>query len=245
MKPLKIYTYSTILDPSNFDTNNILTNQSILALLQKVASMHSLYFDYDKISTPKSDLNWIILNWKLKMFSRPNCNDEIVINTWCHPLKKFYFYRDFEIKDKSDNLVAIATSKWILLNNKTNTIYRNLDELNKFHPFLEKDIFENEPFNEKLKEPTTILNTIKIPVQRRDIDKNKHVNNIHYLDYAYEVLPESIYNNCVFNNIEIMYKHEAKYGDFLNISYSNIDNEHIVSITNSTSNILHAIIKLY
>ena len=75
-------------------------------------------------------------------------------------------------------------------------------------------------------------------VQRRDIDTNKHVNNLIYLDYAYEALPSEIYENYNFSNIEIMYKHEAKLGDTLSLFYTNTEeNEHIITIKNKENDI--------
>ena len=32
-------------------------------------------------------------------------------------------------------------------------------------------------------------------IQRRDIDINQHMHNLSYLDMAYEILPDNIYNN--------------------------------------------------
>ena len=66
---------------------------------------------------------------------------------------------------------------------------------------------------EKLKEPEISEITFDYIVQRRDVDTNHHVNNLHYLDYAYEALPNDVYINNDFKNVEIMYKHEAKLGD--------------------------------
>ena len=68
----------------------------------------------------------------------------------------------------------------------------------------------NSDYSFKLKEPETIDREIRYKVQRRDIDINKHVHNLYYLDFAYEALPEEIYENCEFNNIEIMYKKQIK-----------------------------------
>ena len=82
-------------------------------------------------------------------------------------------------------------------------------------------------------------------IQRRDLDTNGHVNNLHYLDFAFETLPEDIYTTCNFENLEIFYKKEIKYKEIINCYYSLENNEHIITIKNNDDSVLHAIIKLY
>ena len=82
-------------------------------------------------------------------------------------------------------------------------------------------------------------------MQRRDIDINKHMHNICYLDLAYEALPKDIYENTSFDNIEIMYKTGALLGEKVKCFYSDIDGEHIVTIKSEDETKLHAIVTLY
>ena len=99
---------------------------------------------------------------------------------------------------------------------------------------------------EKLKEPINSSLVMNYKVQRRDIDTNNHVNNLYYLDYAIEALPEELYNTTKFSNIEIMYKHEAKVGDTFNLYYSELEEkEYIVTIKDKTNKIIYAIVKLF
>ena len=103
-----------------------------------------------------------------------------------------------------------------------------------------------ETWNEKLKEPENSNFIMNDNVQRRDIDTNNHVNNLYYLDYALEALPEDIYMNSNFSNVEIMYKHEAKLGDTLSIFYTKSNNNEIViTIKDEKKEKIHAIVKLY
>ena len=81
---------------------------------------------------------------------------------------------------------------------------------------------------------------------KRDIDTNNHVNNLYYLDYALEALPEEVYNKFKFPNVEIMYKHEAKLGDTLSIFYSEIEkNSFVITVKDKEGKNLHAIVKLF
>lgn len=188
---------------------------------------------------------WLLLNWKLKIISRPAWNSKIRVNTWAKHTDKLYSYRDFEIFDESNNLIAIATSKWIIANTKTHKLIKITDEMDKKYKYVDKCVFE-EPFQAKIKEPEEYDSQIEYIVQRRDIDSNNHVNNLCYLDFAYQALPEEVYNEYYnkFSLIEIMYKKESIIGDKLICLYKKIsEDEYTVAIKSEDLKVLHTIVK--
>lgn len=193
----------------------------------------------------KLGIAWIILNWKLKVLSRPKTNTPLLIKTWIRSENPLFFYRDFEILDESNILVAKASSKWVLFDVNKKGITKIPKEAKEKYTYIDKFAFE-EKWNEKLKEPENSTFIINYNVQRRDIDTNNHVNNLYYLDYAIEALPEEIYSTIKFSNVEIMYKHEAKLGDTLSLFYSELENNnYIITIKDEACKNLHAIVKLY
>lgn len=142
----------------------------------------------------------------------------------------------------SGELCTIATSKWTLIHLEKGLI-RFPDELIGKYQTEDKCVFDNFNFD-KLKEPENSSLTFEYTVQRRDIDINKHMHNICYLDLAYEAIPEDVYASNSFNNIEIMYKTGALLGDKLKFLYSNVSGEHFITIKSEDETKLHAIVKL-
>lgn len=242
---MDIYTKKFNINFSDVGESNELTNKGILRLMQEISGIHSDSFGYGVNDTPKTGLVWIILNWKLKVFSRPIWNTEITLKTWAKWEKSIYSCRDIEIYDDKNNIIAIATSKWILFDINKNSIFKPTPQIKEAFPYVDKSVFEGESI-EKLKEPENSSFVTEYTVQRRDIDTNHHVNNLNYLDYAYEALPENVFSSINFSNVEIMYKREAKLGDKLSIFYSHTENdEYIITIKDKEQKNLHTIIKLY
>lgn len=178
------------------------------------------------------------------MFKHPRCSEEITIKTWPRVLEKFYSYRDFEVYDNNNNLIAIASSKWIMINTETGKIERMTENIINSYGIVEKSVFD-KPLNEKPREPENLKLNFEYKIQRRDIDTNKHVNNVHYIDYAIEALPEEIYNSFEINNLQIHYKKEIKYGEKIKCYYSFKNNKHVIVIKSEDDSILHSIVKLY
>lgn len=169
----------------------------------------------------------------------------MLIKTWIRSENPLFFYRDFEILDESNNLVAKASSKWVLFDVNKKSITKIPKETKEKYTYIDKFVFQKK-WNEKLKEPQDSKFIMNYTVQRRDIDTNNHVNNLYYLDYAIEALSEEIYSKIKFSNVEIMYKHEAKLGDTLSLFLAKCENnEYVVTIKDEKCKKIHSIVKLF
>ena len=223
--------------------NNKATNKALLKYLENIACRHSDEVGYGINTIEETKVVWILLDWKLKVIERPIYGQNIKVKTWSRKIEKLYAYRDFEIYDEEKNLLAIATTKWVLLNADTRKIQRIPEELSsKYYSEPERQVFEEKI--EKLCEVEKEDLSINLKVRRTDIDINNHVNNLNYLDFAYEVLPEEIYNKDL-KNVRITYKHQTRPGEIVNISYAKQENKNIITIKTLDKLELHAILELW
>lgn len=224
--------------------DNEVCTKKLLEFLEDIGGLHSDTVGYGFNNIEETNLTWVLLYWKLRIFKRPSSGQIIKIRTWARNSTRVHTFRDFEIYDIDGNLIALASSKWILLNAKTMSIEKIHPEIIEKYEPENVLVFKEETEIGKLLEPTEYSSTFTYTILRKDIDINNHVHNTFYLDLAYETLPNEIYSNIDFNNIEIMYKKEIKLGETIKCLYSNIDDEHYVTIKSKDEKILHAIIKL-
>ena len=194
----------------------------------------------------KTRLTWVLIDWKVQVIRRPIYAEKILARTWSKDAQKFYAFRDFEIQDEQGNIIVKAMSKWVLINIDTEKLERvNEEILSKYKPELEKFSFGPDEVFEKLKEQEHYEREADYTVKRGDIDVNKHMHNINYLDLANEALPDEIYKQCQLNNVRITYKREIKLGEVVKCKYSFVDGKHIVVVKNNDESVLHALIELY
>lgn len=239
------FTYKYKVKYSDVGRNNKLTLKALVSLLQEGASSHSEEAGFGVNDISRTHRTWILLNWKVKMISHPHINEILTINTWPRTMDKIYSYRDFEVFDNQNNLVAIASSKWIFMDTETKKIKKITSEVSEAYGGpIDKNVFEI-PLDEKIKVPNNLKLNFTYTIQRRDIDTNEHVNNLHFIDFAFETLDEETYNKNEFNNLEIIYKKEIKYKDNINCYYSFENNKHIITIKSEDDSIVHAIVQLY
>ena len=229
---------------SEIGKENKITNKAILGDLEDIGGIHSNIAGYGILDIPQTKLSWVLLDWKLKIIRRPKYSEKIKIKTWSKNAIKFYTYRDFEVYDENGQVIAIATSKWVLLDIDKEKIVKISDEvLNKYEPELEKSVFDISEI-EKLQEPENYISEVEYTVKKSDIDVNNHMHNLNYLELANEALPEDVYNEQELNNVRINYKKEIKLGETVKCKYSFENNTHIIVIKSKDEKVIHAIIKL-
>ena len=219
-----------------------LKNISLMKYLVDAAGMHSETVGYGLSTINQTHIGFLLVGWQVKIFENPHLLDEIEIKTWVEQLSHSLSTRNFEVYIK-DKLVAIASTKWIMVNPEDHSVAITTDEIVNAYGPVDKKVFE-KPIS-KLHIPDRIDKVKTYTIERRDIDSNNHVNNLKYLEIALELLSDDDYTETGFSEIIVNYKNECKLHNNVICSYSKIsNNEHIIAIQSSDKSKLHAIICL-
>ena len=184
----------------------------------------------------------MLLYWKLKIFKRPRWNTELTIKTWARKFERVSSWRDFEMYDDAGNLIVIGTTQWVLIDAKRQTVSKITEDMASEYGMVSKSVFE-EDLNGKLMLDEIGDKIYEYTATRRDIDSNNHVNNVSYLDIAYDAFPANLSLN--FDNLEIYYKKQIKPGETVFVYYLCKNNVHTVCIKSIDDKNLHAILKFY
>lgn len=238
-----IFEYKKRVEFCDIDENNILSSKGLIRILGEVAGVHSETVGYGLNDVPQTHLTWMLLDWKVQFFLKPSWNSYLIIKTWARSFSKISSNRDFSVYDINNNLVAKATSKWVLVDSEKHTPIRITEEIRNTFGEYNSSVFDTE-VNDKEKEPENSKFIYDYQIKRRDIDTNHHVNNLYYLDFAYDALPKD-FLEVSFDNIEIIYKKQIKLNDTIKCFYTYSDNKHIVTIKSEDLSVVHAIIKFY
>lgn len=221
-----------------------LNNTCLLRYLEDTAGIHSEIAGYGITDMNKTRKTWILLSWKVKVNKRPLINDTVTVKTWSRLIDKFYTYRDFEVRNQYNEVIAIITSKWVFVDIDKGKLIKVSEEVAESYKTETENAVFKEKDLEKLSEPKEYSSSILFKITRNMIDINKHLHNIYYLDIAKEALPEEIAFGNELNNFEIMYKKEIKLGEIVKALYSFEAGYHYVTIKSEDESIIHSIIRL-
>ncbi len=228
----------------DIENPNFLSNKSILAFLENIGSYHSDSINFGLNNIPLTHSSWVLLGWKVKVLQRPIYGDKLHIVTWAKNAEKFSTYRDFEVYNSANELVIVATSKWVLIDTNTGKLKPIPEEvLNSYKPDTKNALPEEDCILKKLNVSDNYISSCTYTVSRSQIDLNNHMHNLYYLDMAYEVLPEDVYKN-MFNYFEISYKKQIRLHEQVKCYYTFEENTHKVIVKSLDDKITHAIIFL-
>ena len=224
---------------------NELSNKGILAIFEDTAEMHSASVGYGVTDIAKTNLSWALLNWKVRIYRRAKHGEHVTVKTWTRPSNKIHFFRDFELYDSNGNIIAIGSSKWVLIDVFTHKITKLTDEIEAKYQPEDRTVFDDEESIAlpKLKEIDDYSVSLFYKIRRADIDINEHVNNLCYLDIAKEILPERISGTLEGNEFEIMFRYQIKFEDDITVYYGMEDNTHYVVVKSHNDECLHSVMK--
>ena len=243
MSKSEIYEKEFELHLRDMDKNNKMRYSSYLNLLQEIGGLHATELGHGLSEEIRTGKAWIVIAWKLEIFKRPSWNEKIKVRTWIGKIDKIYHYRDYEILDSKNEVVAKAVAQWVMLDTVNKRIVKTEESYALEFPIVNREDYDNSV--KKISSKVNIDNLTQIyeyMVEKRDVDKNNHMNNIIYLDLALEGLDDCIIDNI--SNIEIHYKTECKYNDKIVFANEVVDCENKIYILDENKEKLHALVIL-
>lgn len=217
MIPITPYYYETSVTYPDVGQDSRLSHGGLLRMLQEAAARASDLCGYGLKDIPTKKLHWILTGWRLELMERPIWNTPVTVKTWPRTLEGFASDRDFAVYC-GEKCIARATSRWFLANMDTGRLARVTEEVKAAYTLDSTAMFP-APLPSNGKSPVDAAVTFTTTAGRRDIDTNSHVNNIHYLDYALEALPEDVFRTLP-PTLEILYRKQILLGTAVRCLYS-------------------------
>lgn len=194
------------------------TLPAIAYLLQEVAGNNALQLNFDISQLEAKNLTWILHRLHLQMDAFPEWRDTITIQTWPSGSDRLRAYRDFRILNSDGAEIGRSLSYWLMLDLKTRRPVRIPGEILEMAP---KDIEHVlEVKKNRLKVTLRKTNSPKtFHVRQSDLDMNRHVNNVKYIEWALATLddPQEI------REIDIEFRSECRMGDSIKSNAAGID----------------------
>jgi len=211
---------------------------SILNYFNEVAQQAGEFYDQQKDILSEESIAWIILNWDIEVFCYPEYLDKLKLQTIAHSIDRFIAFREFLIKDSSQQILARGKSRWILLNIDRRRptaareyMYDLYGVTSKTAPFEIVDPPQLKEYDIKT----------SFKVRKSDIDQYRHVNNVIYSRWIYESLPYDFTSEKKLRELKIHFRKETTFGNVISVlSSTDKENNNIYhhKITDKDNNAL-------
>ncbi len=183
----------------------------ICDLLQSAATAHADLLGVGMSELMKDDHTWMISSMSVCFDKWPKSLDKVTLTTWPAGIKgKLICYRDFVIKSDDGETLVRSSSDWIYVNIKDRKIDRLTDRLMTLAP-VDVPRIGVESAGKIAIVDAPVLSS-EIIVRHADTDVNRHVNNVHYIEWLFEALDEARFARRL-ERLDITYRQEAHFGD--------------------------------
>jgi acyl-ACP thioesterase len=155
-------------------------------------------------------LTWVLTRYHVQVERYPGTGEKVTVRTWYPGAIKPYYMRDWEVVDSTGAAIARATSSWLILNMGTKKPVDDNGLLDGITPHPARALEDDFA---PLPELETAETESRFRVRLSDTDLNRHVNHVHYIQWALDSIPGDILEKKQPMVIEVGYRGEARYGD--------------------------------
>ncbi|MFW6131650.1 MAG: acyl-[acyl-carrier-protein] thioesterase [Candidatus Aminicenantaceae bacterium] len=208
---IKIFKRRFPIQTYDIDFMGKLKLEAMLNFLQESAAEHALKSGLSFNDLLKKNLAWILSRYHIKIDNYPGLGDSIDISTWASKRSGIFTLREYEAFCNNKK-VSAATTSWMAVDLDSKKPVRIEENLPDFPMHSRRVIHDDFNPLSDLKKPDFEL---KFPVLKGDLDLNRHVNNVVYIKWAIETVPQEVIFNLKPYRIEINYKNEVFYGDWI------------------------------
>jgi medium-chain acyl-[acyl-carrier-protein] hydrolase len=185
---------------------------TMLALLEETAAEHCFSINYGLYDLIKKEIGWILLSGVMKMERYPRYKEKIFIKTWLSKYSTVRGFRQNLIYDGGGNIIGRAKGLWMFFDIKRRRPVPVFDEIVNGWSFIDAEAIEHD-IARKI-EPVQAADFRKeFKVKQSEIDMYLHVNNIKYLQWLLDSIPDEVIENNFLHFIDGRFISEIQYGD--------------------------------
>ncbi len=188
-----------------------LTLPSLVNYLEDIAILHSTAVGLDLAYYAEHQCGWMLLKWDVEITDLPSFGSTVRVMTRVHAMKGFLADREFFVYGSDGRELAKARSNWLLV-----------DTVRRRPMRVPKEQYERFGVTEESQSSFISIDDAEnaegdgyVATERArhsDIDTNRHVNNVRYIEWALDSLPADFYSGKKPCALRAHYKRELTLG---------------------------------
>ncbi|MDR1225411.1 MAG: hypothetical protein LBK47_00745 [Prevotellaceae bacterium] len=194
----KVHSYET-------DFKQRLSLSALLNFMQETAGNHATSNGFGFSHLSSKGHFWVLSRAKVNVQRYPMWNEELKLRTWSKIPDALMAYRDFELLDAQDNIIATANTVWLVVDINTHRPVRMGEAFTLFPHVTDRNAITTAA---KLGQ---VIATLQSPhtITLGEMDMNGHVNNGYYVRWALDSLPLVFAQQNEVCDLEVNFLHES------------------------------------
>lgn len=189
---------------------------SLLYFLQEAAGGHCQLLKLDWDTLHRQGLFWAAIRTRVEVTRLPVLDETIRLETWPMPTTRSAFPRASVAYDREGRELFRATSLWVLMDTQKRTMVLpgksgiNLAGILRGSELAAPGSIPLDP---------TADRCLTRQVMFTQLDRNGHMNNTYYLDWAADLLSGDYHREHPIRSFSICYLSEAREGDRITLAH--------------------------
>lgn len=218
----------------DMDINYRLTKIAAAKYFQETFAMYCAKNNVAAFDLFEKNIVWVISDLRLEFLDvTPFWSEEFEVEMWVSEKTKIRTITDFRIIYKNKE-IAKGDSCWYLLDMQSRRPIKSFDILSAFEVYNEKVFGQNETPLYKIDGEKISAKEHQVTV--RDLDFNKHVNNLSYIGLALETVPAELLQKYSAKSYCVKFVKEAYLSDTLVCELYKNENSYTARIFNKNDN---------
>lgn len=173
----------------------------VLALLEEAAAEHCHSINYGLYDLLKQNIGWVLVSGVMKMNRYPKYKEKIVIKTWMSGYTSVKGFRENIICDEQGRIIGRSRGLWMFFDINRRRPARIFDDIKVKWCFYPETAMKHNLDN--------VMDTVnsaayvnEIRVKQSEVDIYQHANNLRYLLWLLDSVPEDVVNRNYLSFIE-------------------------------------------
>ncbi len=184
---------------------------TMATLLEETASDHCNEIGYGLFDLYAQNIGWLLISGFMQIDRYPVFKEVITIRTWLSAFTATRGYRENIILDSDNNMIGKARGLWVFFDTKKRRPLRIFGDILNRWP-ANGECCATYDIEAPLVHPPTIQCSKKFNIYQYDLDANNHVNNLRYLQWALETVPDVYFEEKQLSALDARFMKEAYYG---------------------------------
>ncbi len=184
---------------------------TMATLLEETASDHCNEIDFGLFDLYAQNIGWVLISGFMHIERYPLFKEKITIRTWMSGFTTTRGYRENLIFDSNNNIIGRSRGLWVFFDTVKKRPVRIFDKIQERWPLYNEPCI-NYNIDDKLICAEKIQCKKHFDIYQYDLDANNHVNNLRYLQWALETVPEQYFDNKQLSTLDARFIKEAYYG---------------------------------
>ncbi len=187
------------------------TASALVGAMQEAAILHSEALGRGIAFLTERGQGWMITQTRAEVLRPARWRDELRVETWPSEMGRVLSRREFAIADGQGLPLVRATTLWAFIDRVRQRVCRVPPEVAAAYP-----VDPARALDGVFGRPAPCVQPCwsrVFAIGYRDVDSNRHVNNLRYLEWMIETLPSQIPEQNFVRRINIRFQQETRPGD--------------------------------